>query len=128
MQNKTAASYFPCNYCLRRFSEMFSHSLLIRVFSPSGKYLDDIYQILIMSSEGPDLQVLKGLKLNIMCTDSSVKSHMYAKYRREIQQNYRSLLLTFLKTLLNHWTRSGPLVFLFLSSLYTLFHSHVNIQ
>lgn len=98
MQIKTAASYFSYNNCLRRFSELFSHSLLIRVFSSSGKYLDDIYQILIMSNEGPDLQVLKGLKLNIMCTDSSVKSHMYAKYRREIQQNYRSLLLTFSKT------------------------------
>lgn len=48
--------------------------------------MDDIYQILIMFSEGPGLQVLKGLKLNIMCTGSSVKSHMYAKYRREIQQ------------------------------------------
>lgn len=128
MQIKAAASSFSCNYCLRRFSEMFSHSLLIRVFSPSGKYLDDIYQILIMSNEGPDLQVLKGLKLNIMYTNSSVKIHMYAKYQREMQQNYRSLLLTFSKTLLNHRTLSDPLVFLFLSSLYTLFHSHVNIQ
>lgn len=94
MQNKTAASCFSCNYCLRRFSEMFSQSLLIRVFSPFGKQLDDIYQIL-MFNEGPDLKVLKRFKLYVMCTDSSVKNHVYAKYRRRIQQNYRSLLLTF---------------------------------